>query len=151
MPSLSWVKALRAIFPNQDRRRRPQRHRSLRAEVLEDRTAPAVFTPLSTTADGAPGSLRDAIIMANNDEDAVNTFNLDGGTYSLTIDNSVGQENFSGEGDLDLINLSIPPTKTYIFVGNGATINQTVFDRVFQALAGPTDGGVIVQFQNLTI
>jgi hypothetical protein len=52
-------------------------------EVLEDRTVPATFTP-TTFADGTgPGTLRNAILQANsNNQD--NTILLASGTYTLT-------------------------------------------------------------------
>src|SRR4051812_15846405 len=150
----SWLRSLRALFSPVRQVQRSRFRRPLVLERLEDRTAPAVFNPVSVAGDGvAAGQLRGDIITANNNPDAINTFNLDGGMYSLTIANGAGQENLSAQGDLDLINLNVgaAPTKTYIFVGNGSNINQTQLDRVFQVLAGPGGTQVIVQFQNVDI
>ncbi len=58
-------------------------------EGLEIRINPAVFNVVAATADGATGSLRDAIDQSDTNGDASNTINLAAGTYSLT-DTAVG-------------------------------------------------------------
>ena len=50
---------------------------------LEDRIAPAVFTPLPVF-DGLTGSLRDAIQQADTNDDASNTIILQPATYTIT-------------------------------------------------------------------
>ena len=79
-------------------------HRRFRPalDVLEDRLAPAVFNASASAPDGAPGSLRAAVIAANgNGQD--NVINLQAGLYRLTIPNASGQqENAAATGDLDL-------------------------------------------------
>src|SRR5262245_38191243 len=66
-----------------------------RLETLEDRTAPAVFT-VTNTADSGPGSLRQAVLDANNKVDADSitfdpavfatgeTIQMTGGPYVIT-------------------------------------------------------------------
>lgn len=140
-PVIDWCKQVKNVFSL----RKPRKQRSLRLEQLEDRCCPAVFNPAALTADGATGSLRDAIIIANANGDATNTFILQGGTYELTVANTLGQENAAEEGDLDLTAFG----KTYIFRGQGRTstfIDANQIDRVFQALPGVT-----VVFEKLTI
>jgi len=51
-------------YSSRRRRRRRARGSPFRLEVLEDRTAPAVF-PVTSLADGGPGTLRQAILAAN--------------------------------------------------------------------------------------
>ena len=51
-------------------------------EGLEIRINPAVFNVVAATADGATGSLRDAIDQSDTNGDASNTINLAAGTYS---------------------------------------------------------------------
>ncbi len=53
-------------------------------EGLEIRINPAVFNVVAATADGAAGSLRDAIGESDTNSDASNRINLAAGTYSLT-------------------------------------------------------------------
>ncbi|MEL6615796.1 MAG: hypothetical protein AAFQ43_08665, partial [Bacteroidota bacterium] len=100
------------------------------------------FSPSPGTADGAPGSLRDAITQANaNGED--DTITLSAGTYSLTLD-GVGDD-LNLTGDLDLTEAGF----LVIIEGAGRTqtfIDQDAADRVFQVFAGAT-----VVFRDLTI
>src|SRR5689334_14871376 len=72
-----------------------------RLELLEQRALLSVFNPLAATPDGAPGSLRAAIIAANSNHQN-DTINLQAGTYNLAIANVSGQENAAAQGDLDL-------------------------------------------------
>ncbi len=113
-------------------------------ELLEKRIAPANFTPLVATPDGAPDSLRDAITTANaNGED--NVIDLEAGIYVLDLANEAGQENLNASGDLDLTGAD----HTITFNGQGADmtfIDQAAMDRVFQIFPGVT-----VIFNNLTI
>jgi hypothetical protein len=88
--ALGWKSA-----PACKARRRPP----LTPELLEDRKTPAVITP-TTFADGIGiGSLRDAILQANsNDEN--NTIVLSAGTYQLTV--ARRNETAGRAGDLNL-------------------------------------------------
>jgi hypothetical protein len=123
----------------------PKRHRVRpRLEALEDRRVPAVFNPLPSIPDGAPGSLRYDIITANhNGQD--NIINLQPGHYLLTIPNTAGEENAAATGDLDLT--SIGHTITIQGAGSDVTVvDAGGIDRVFQVI-----GDVTVEFRNLTI
>src|SRR5262249_61071858 len=51
-------------YSSRRRRRRRARRSPFRLEVLEDRMAPAVF-PVTSLADAGPGTLRQAILVAN--------------------------------------------------------------------------------------
>lgn len=96
------------------KRRTRRRDRACRVNLmfLEPRLAPAVFSPIPGTADGAGGSLRDDIDQADSNGDAANTINLAAGTYSLTN---------STDGNLLIQNsASGVPSKTYTIVGQGA-------------------------------
>ena len=103
----------------------------------------AVYSPTVFT-DGVTGgttTLRDCIIAA--DAHPGSTIQLQaGGLYTLSLANTAGQENGARRGDLDI-------TAAMTIVGNGATIEQTVADRVFQILA--PNGSTLVAFQNLII
>src|SRR5262249_37026927 len=119
-------------------------NKKLRLESLEDRTTPATFTPLASAFDGTDGSLRAAIIAANANADAANTFTLEAGTYRLSIANTAGQENAAAEGDLDLT-----AAKTYVIEGAGAgatVIDGASLDRVFHLFPGSN-----VILRNLTV
>ena len=99
--------------------------RRLALECLEDRTLLAVYTPTLFT-DGVTGgtaTLRDCIIKA--DANPGSTICLKAGVYTLSICNTAGQENASCKGDLDI-------TAPMTIQGNGAIIDQTAVDRVFQ-------------------
>src|SRR6185295_19198386 len=74
--------------------------RPLSLEWLERRTLLTNFFPLAAALDGAPGSLRAAVIDSANGLDDV-VF-LQAGAYNLTLNNLAGQENASQTGDLDL-------------------------------------------------
>src|SRR5262245_18338912 len=70
-----------------------------RLEALEGREAPALFE-VTTTADGGPGSLRQAVLDANaNGEDDL--ILLPAGTYRLTI--AGAGEDAGLTGDLDVL------------------------------------------------
>ena len=96
------------------------------------------------TVDGASGSLRAAIQMANaSTQDCV--INLAAGTYTLTIKNTNGQDNTAAEGDLDIT----PARRTVTVQGAGrrsTIVNGNGIDRVFQVL-----GGANAVFSGLTI
>jgi hypothetical protein len=89
-----WLRSLKCSLSLRSRAnpraRRPQRqHRGvqLRLDLLEDRTLPSAYV-VTTTADGGPGSLREAIAQANADaaqgiSDTI-SFNLGSGTITLT-------------------------------------------------------------------
>lgn len=100
------------------------------------------FTPAPGTADGAPGSLRDAISQANsNGED--DTITLSAGTYALTLVGSGEDANASGDLDITEAGFSV------VIQGAGRTqtfIDQDTADRVLQVFAGAT-----VAFRDLTI
>ncbi len=123
--------------------RSPRRKFRPAFDALEDRLAPAVFTP-APVADNAANSLRQAVIAANaTGEDDV--INLQAGTYQLSRANAAGQENAAATGDLDLTQAG----RTITFQGAGPNqtfINGGQIDRVFQVF-----GNVTVVFRNLTI
>ncbi len=110
----------------------------LTAFVLTDNVAHAGNFAVTTTADGGPGSLRDAITQANADPD-LDTITLPAGTYTLTkggID-----EDLNATGDLDITGAT-----TIIGAGSGLTIiDAHGIDRAFDLLAGP------VTLQSLTV
>jgi len=116
-------------------------------EALEDRLAPALFAPLPATADGTVGSLRNAIVQADSNSDAMNTINLSSGTYALT-DVSAGQLVIQDS------NAGIA-SKTLTIVGQPGTLIQgpgqgPVTNRVFE-IVGTSGANVTVVFKNLTI
>jgi uncharacterized repeat protein (TIGR01451 family) len=80
------------------RRRRYVHTRRPACEPLEPRALLATFS-VTGTADGGPGSLRQAIIDANNTS-GDDTINLPAGTYTLTIAGT--GENAGATGDLDI-------------------------------------------------
>ena len=84
--------------------------------------------------------MRDCIIKA--DANPGSTIQLKAGVYTLSISNTAGQENGSFKGDLDI-------TAPMTIQGNGAIIDQTAADRVFQILA--PNSSTLVTLQNLTI
>jgi hypothetical protein len=120
----------------------------LEVDLLEDRTVPATFHPSPSplvVPDGAPGSLRAAIIAANGNASTTNTFILRAGEYILSVPNTLGQENAAARGDLDLTARG----KTYVFRGQGraaTVIDADLIDRVFQVFPN-----VRVEFHDLTI
>jgi hypothetical protein len=136
----------------------PRRRRVLKAApllvmflVLNSRSAPTAcsFNPApDPTIDGAPDSLRSAIIAANaSGQDCL--IRLDTGTYTLSIKNTTGQENHAARGDLDLTDSD--HTVTIQGKGPGVSIvngngSRGINDRVFQVL-----GGANAVFRNLTI
>jgi hypothetical protein len=104
-----------------------QSARRLRFEPLELRLLLATLEAWPTVADGAAGSLRDAIGVANsNNQDDVIV--LTEGTYRLTLE---GQgEDGNAHGDLDVTS----PTNSVHIVGVGAghtIIDAAGVDRVF--------------------
>jgi hypothetical protein len=96
------------------------------------------------TVDGSSNSLRQAIQVANaSGQDCL--IRLQGGTYTLTVQNTNGQENNAAQGDLDITNSG----HVVRILGQGpqvSVINGNGVDRVFQVL-----GGANAVFQNLTI
>lgn len=116
-------------------------------ETLEDRLAPATFNPLPATPDGAAGSLRAAIVAANQNADATNTINLTNGTYTLSE---------KLDRDLQIVDQNDQvPLKTLTITGHGAA-NTIVAggtnwgNRIFEILSQP--GQVqVVTFQDLAI
>ncbi|MEA2734772.1 MAG: large repetitive protein, partial [Humisphaera sp.] len=113
-------------------------------ESLESRVLLAAFYPSPATPDGAPYSLRQAV-MTSNTNGQNDTINLKAGTYELTLQNLLGQENFAATGDLDLKEA----TRTVTFKGAGVKktfIDANQWDRVFQV-----DPNVTVIFKDLTI
>ncbi|MCB1643277.1 MAG: hypothetical protein KDI37_16230 [Xanthomonadales bacterium] len=96
----------------------------------------AVFNITPGPADGAAGSLRATLLLANSNAEN-DTINLAAGTYTLTIANGAGQENLGGQGDLDLVEVGFSVT----IQGAGAAttfITQSAQDRVFQVFPGVT-------------
>ena len=99
----------------------------------------ATFT-VTTTADGGPGSLRQAIIDANANPGTDTITFVGSGTYLLTIAGT--GENAAATGDLDI-------TDDLIIIGNGVgntIIDGGGIDHVFEVR-----GGVVVDFENMTI
>lgn len=140
-----WLRRRNAARRKTGRKSRCWALLAQRSEWLEDRTLLAAFNPLAATADGAVGSLRDAIVTANSNSES-DTITLESGTYTLDLANSSGQENLSAEGDLDILSDS---GNSLVINGAGAgvtIISQTVADRVFHILSGAN-----VTFSNLTI
>ena len=135
---IRWVDALKRIFSPVRMNRRATR---LAVERLDDRINPSLtYFPDGDRLvnDGDANSLRAVIDQAHAVNDGDVRIELDfGELYTLTIDNSGGQENDNAEGDLDLQNSGFAGTKTYTFIGVGAgraPITQTVIDRVFQII-----------------
>ena len=115
-------------------------------EGLEIRINPAVFNVAAATADGAAGSLRDAIDQSDTNGDASNTINLGAGTFSLTD---------TGSGDLLINNQAAGvAAKTFTIVGAGAGTTvveaDALHNRVFQIVSSQ-GAAVTVVFQNLTV
>ncbi|MEA2708905.1 MAG: hypothetical protein QOF78_1506, partial [Phycisphaerales bacterium] len=126
------------------KRRRLARRLGVGVESLEARTLLANFYPSPATPDGAPNSLRANVITSNTNGQS-DTIYLKAGTYELTLNNLLGQENFAATGDLDLKEA----TRTVTFKGSGIKktfIDANQIDRVFQV-----DPNVIVVFKDLTI
>jgi hypothetical protein len=119
-------------------RRRSRATSSPRAETLEVRLLPTAF-PVTTTTDGGPGSLRQAIIDANAAPGA-DTITLPAGTYTLTIAGT--GEDAAAKGDLDI-------TGDLTIAGAGAAttvIDGGGLDNVFQAI-----GNITANFSGVTI
>ncbi len=102
------------------------------------------FTPDILALDGAPGSLRAAIIAANsNGQDDV--VELGSGYWKLVLPNGTGQENSAATGDFDLT--EVGKTITIQGAGVGRTLlDGNNVDRLFQVMPG-----VRAVFRNLTI
>ena len=103
------------------------------AVTLEGRILLAAFNPLPNTPDGAPGSLRAAVIGANaTPEDDVIT--LTAGTYHLTLPDGPINPIGDGAGDLDLRG----PGRTITVQGDGrdrTIIDANDIDRVIEVHA----------------
>jgi hypothetical protein len=81
---------------------RPRRRARLRLESLEVRAVPAVFRPDPAALDGAPGSLRAAVVAAGENRQN-DTIILGPGVYRLSIPNTAGiPKSEPVTGDLDL-------------------------------------------------
>src|SRR5207245_1816382 len=107
-------------------------------ETMEDRLAPAVFN-VSTTIDGVPGSLRQAIIDANASPGA-DTIVLPAGRYALTV--AGANEDYAVTGDLDIrddLRINGAGAAATVIDGSG------LHDRVFQVF------GVNAYFSGVTI
>src|SRR5689334_1414376 len=119
--------------------------------LLNTRPARAAcsFNPTpDPTADGASNSLRQAIQTANaSGQDCL--IQLEAGTYTLTIQNTNGQENNAAEGDLDITDsghtVTIEGQGPKVSIINGGSVNG-INDRVFQVL-----GGANAVFRKLTV
>lgn len=123
-----------------------------RLEALEDRITPTVFTPTTFADDGTAGSLRQAVINANNDNGtAMDTIQLSAGTYTLTIINIGGDHDVSSsQGDLNITNTNHALVILGTTDANGnptSVIDQTVADRVIQIV----NPGTTVTFKNLIL
>ena len=118
--------------------------RATRGEQLEARQLLTTFSPDILAIDGAPNSLRAAIIASNtNGQDDV--INLGAGYWKLVLPNAVGQENAAATGDFDLTESG----KTITIQGAGAGqtfVDGKNVDRLFQVFPG-----VRAVFRNLTI
>src|SRR5690348_13994419 len=119
--------------------------------LLNTRSARAScsFNPTpDPTADGASNSLRTAIQAANaSGQDCL--IRLQAGAYTLTIQNTNGQENNAAQGDLDITDsghtVTIEGQGPKVSVINGGGVNG-INDRVFQVL-----GGANAVFRKLTV
>ena len=132
-----------------------KKHRRARLflEPLENRLVPATFVVTRSDDDnGEPAgtsnlSLRQAIFLANQDEDPVSTININVNTCRLTIANGAGgQDNQNLYGDLDLTKTGHTYIIQQLNPSNPVTIQQTQKDRVFQLAPD-----VKVQFNNVQI
>jgi hypothetical protein len=124
-----------------------KRSAHLQLESLEDRLAPAVFTPLPSTPDGAALSLRDAVLQANANNDAANMIILAAGTYTLSnapLGNVVIQDTASGLAAKSLT-ITNPGTGTAIITGS-----PNWQDRLFQ-IVSTSQGSITVTMQNVTL
>jgi hypothetical protein len=127
-----------------DRTLRPAKLRTrLALEPLEERTVPTTFT-VNNLNDGGPGSLREAISIANasSDLDFINFVPGLSGTINLSL---IGADDTNAGGDLDILHA--------VFIqGPGAnilTVRQTALnERVFEVLP---EGGTSVSISGLTI
>ena len=157
----SWTAAVKQLFGQARRKpiRRGNVSTRLHAELLDERIVPNhTYAPDPTVGDTnaiGSNSLRADITAANNVIVAkgatdTETFDLAANqTYSLTIPNTpTGHETQNATGGLDIMNIHGGGTKKYVFVGNGATIDQIQFDRVFDIIG---NSSVQVIFENLTI
>ena len=149
--------AWESLFGRRERRR--QRTRLPRArllfERLEERTVLTTFPASPLVVDGAPGSLRYAVLQANAAPgSAMDIIQLEAGTYKLSLPNTNGQENKGSEGDLD-INTN---ANVLIIQGGGvpgsANAGPTIIDaqqvdRAFQIFKNINNQVVI--FKNVTI
>lgn len=108
--------------------------------------ATVLHTADPTVADGAPGSLRAAILAANATTGDDDVIVLEAGHYNVTLTNSAGPENAAAEGDLDLTDANT--IVTIRGAGRNATIIDalTSNDRVFHVFANVT-----LVLQNLQI
>jgi hypothetical protein len=96
------------------------------------------------TVDGSPDSLR-AAIQAVNASSADCTIMLSAGTYTLTIKNTHGHEDFANKGDLNIRGNG--HTTTIVGASPATTIvNANGIDRAFQVM-----GRANAVFENLTI
>jgi hypothetical protein len=104
---------------------------SLIGFTLTDNVAHATSYAVTTTTDGGPGSLRDAISQANVNP-GPDTVTVPAGTYTLTI--AGANEDSNATGDLD-----INGALTIVGAGAGSTIiDADGIDRVFDVQGGPT-------------
>jgi hypothetical protein len=114
-------------------------------EGLEIRISPAVFNVVAATADGDPGSLRDAINQADTNGDVNNLINLATGSYSLT---------YQAAGALLIDDQAAglaAKTLTIAGAGSGTIIDaNALHNRVFQ-IESSQGAAVSVSFQNLTV
>src|SRR5881397_1355825 len=120
-----------------------RRHTRLRAEALEDRTAPAIYN-VTTTADVVnPNdgllSLREAVLAANASVGVADTINLPAATYALTLTGAA--EEGAATGDLDVWD-DVTIQRSGI---GSAIVDGNLSDRVFDIQAGR------VSLVNLTI
>ena len=98
-------------------------------EIFAGSTSVDPCLAVTTTADGGPGSLRAAIICANNTP-GPDTIVLPPGVYTLTIPGQ--EEDAAATGDLDI-------TDSLTILGAGATntiIDGNHLDRIFEVLSG---------------
>ena len=148
-----WNRIVARLFGVPRPRKTGQRRRvgGLQVESLEARVTPAVFTASPLAPDNpavfAPReSLRNGILQANLNADALNTIHLSAGIYSLT--------DFA-DGNLVIQNgNSLVPTKTLFIVGQGGKHlhqgSSSWNDRIFEVIGSPS-ASVKVVFEKLTI
>lgn len=136
MRILDWL----ALWVRRNSRTRGERRRDRRRRVgialerLEPRQLPAVFTVRPDVADGQPGSLRDAVVKANQNRQS-DVIQLLPGRYTLG----------AADGDLDLLESG----RSIVLQGSGAA--STILDAAGVDRLLEVNSGVTVTLRDLTL